>query len=241
MFLWRPFLERREVGAVDVVGPKVDVERLLLGRGLVDELQGRVSEAGGDVGAVHPGDRAPKAFGIDPDLLRLLVAGLEREREELRSHPFKIGQRDVITVGRDRGGIVDVALAAEVPFTKMPRRVADVLQRAGERRRLRIQPLGVAATGVLGAVIEEGVDAPALRVLARHERAAGRGADGRVDVELGEAETFGRQPVDVRRLYFLVTEAREVAPAHVIDEHEDEVRFLGRSLTRCERGTEAGK
>ena len=223
MFLWRPFLERREVGAVDVVGPEIDVEWLFLGRGLVDELQGRVSVAGRDLGAVHPGDRAPKAFGVGPDLLRLRVAGLEREREELRSHPFKIGQRDVITVGRDRGGIVDVALAAEVPFAKMSGRVADVLQRAGERRRLQIQPLGVTVTVVIGAVTEEGVDAPALRVLACHESAPRRGADRRVDVELGETETFGCQPIDVRGLRFRVAEAGEVAPAHVIDEHEDDV------------------
>ena len=71
---------------------------------------------------------------------------------------------------------------------------------------------------------EVGRDPPALRILAGGDRDPRRRADRRVDVELLEADALGGQAVDVRRLRVLVAEAREVRPAHVVDEDQDDVR-----------------
>ena len=91
------------------------------------------------------------------------------------------------------------------------------------------------------AVVEERRDAPALRILPGGQRAARGRADGRVHIELREANALGGEPIDVRRLRILVAEAGEVAPAHVVDEDHDEVRLpggLGRAPERNEQRRE---
>jgi hypothetical protein len=58
-------------------------------------------------------------------------------------------------------------------------------------------------------------------------------------MKLLEADALRRDAVDVRRLRVLVAEAREVAPAHVVDEDHDDVR-LRRGEQRT-KGEEAKK
>ena len=130
-----------------IVRPEVDVKWLFRRARRVDERQRGVGEAGGDLGALHPGDRLAEALGIGPDAPGLVVAGLEREREQLGTHALEIRQRGVETIGRDRRGIVHVALAAHVPFAEMAGGVACVVQHAREHGGLRIEPLGHAARG----------------------------------------------------------------------------------------------
>ncbi len=101
---------------------------------------------------------------------------------------------------------------------------ACVVQKAGDHWSLRVEPLGHAACGVIGAVAEVGCDAPALGILARRE-ADTRWRAGRCgDVERLEAQALGGEAVDVRGLGILVAEARKVSPAHVVDEDHDDVR-----------------
>ena len=115
-----------------------------------------------------------------------------------------------------------------MPFAEVPGGVAAGLQGARERRRPGFEPLRVAFGFVGRPGFEERVDTPALRILSGDEGAPRRGADRRIDVELLEAQAFGGQSVDIRRLRLLVAKAREVSPAHVVDQHEDEVGLAGR-------------
>ena len=60
-------------------------------------------------------------------------------------------------------------------------------------------------------------------VLAGHEAAARRRADGAAGVGLGEAHALGRQAVEVGRLDALLAVAAEVAVAEVVGQDEDDV------------------
>ena len=60
-------------------------------------------------------------------------------------------------------------------------------------------------------------------VLARHERAARRGAHGIACVDLREAHTVGGDAVDVGSLNALLTVAAEVTVAEVVGEYENDV------------------
>ena len=51
-----PFIQRREKRAVDVVRPEVEEEAAAGSAGLVDEGDCSLDEAGGDAGALGPGD-----------------------------------------------------------------------------------------------------------------------------------------------------------------------------------------
>ena len=56
---------------------------------------------------------------------------------------------------------------------------------------------------------------------------SGRGADGRIDVELLETDPFLGQSVDIGRLGGFVAEAGKVSPSHVVDEDENDVGLGG--------------
>src|SRR5687768_17115044 len=62
-------------------------------------------------------------------------------------------------------------------------------------------------------------------------RAARRRATRRADVEVGAAYPFRCEPVDVRRLRLLVTIARQIAIAEIVDEEQEDVgrRCTGRA------------
>lgn len=75
-----------------------------------------------------------------------------------------------------------------------------------------------------------------LRILAGSDRAARWRANGRVDVKLFESNSLFGEPVDVGRRCIGVAKAREIAPAHVIDEHENNVGTnFAELLLRCPR------
>ena len=164
-----------------------------------------------------------ETLGVGPNALGLFIAGLEGERQELGPHAFEVRQRGVETVSGDRRSIVDVALAAHVPLAEMTRGIAGVVQHAREQRCLRIEPLGHAARVVLGAVVEEGRDAPALWILARREADARGRTDRRGDVKLFEAQALGGEAIDLGRLRVLVAETGKVAPPHIVDEDHNEI------------------
>ncbi len=63
----------------------------------------------------------------------------------------------------------------------------------------------------------------ARRVLAGEDACPRWRADRASRVGVGEAHALRREPVDVRRLVERAAEAAQVAPAHVVDENEDEV------------------
>ena len=167
-----PFLQRWPPRTVDIVGPKIDEERLLRSSGLVDERDRGVDIAGGNFGAKHPGDRPAEALGIAPDLPGFFVAGLLSEGQKFRPHAFEVGEGLVEAIGRDRRCIIDIALSTEMPLTEVAGRVAMIVQDAGERRGFRIEPVGDSALGIVLPVVQVGVDLPSLRILPGGEGAA---------------------------------------------------------------------
>ena len=154
-----------------IVGPEVDIKRLPGGNGALHEGHRGIDKTATDLRALHPDDRSAEALGIGPDAARFPVARLEGERQQLGTHALKIRQAFVEAVGRDRRRVVDIALAAEMPLAEVAGGVAARLQQARQGRRLRIEPLGDPAALVVGAVVQVGGDAPALRVLAGGEGA----------------------------------------------------------------------
>jgi hypothetical protein len=62
-------------------------------------------------------------------------------------------------------------------------------------------------------------------VLARHQRAARRGADRAAGVILSEPQAFGGQAVDVRRFEFPLPVTAQIAVAEIVRLNEDDVGF----------------
>ena len=115
-----------------------------------------------------------------------------------------------------------------MPFSKMPRGIAGLLQRPREHRRLGIEPLRHAAPIVNGTVRKVRGDAPALRILTRRNRRARRRTNRRVHIKLLKAHALLCEPINLRRLRGLVPKAGKVPPPHVIDKHENDIWRRGR-------------
>ena len=208
-----------------VVRPEVDVERPAGGRGAADEVGGRVLVDGRDLRPVDVHDRPPPE-PVAAERVRRGRRAVERvaEAEDARAEPLEVRQRLLEAVLGDQRGLADVALAAHVPLAEVAGRVAGLVQEAGQHRGGGIEPLRNAAVVVRPAVVQERRDAVPLRVLPRADRDAGGRADRRVDVEPLEADALRGEAVDVLRLDPFVAEAGEIAPAHVVDKHEQHVR-----------------
>lgn len=230
-FIPSPFVKRWPEGAVDVIGPEVNIEGSLIGLALVDKLQGFVHEASGDFGALHPLKTLAEALGIGPDFTNNGVApfriGLEGEGEKLGADTFEVSQTLMETVIGDFGCVSNIALASHVPFAEVARLIAGLLELAGEGRGLGVEPLSHAAFFVIASIIEVGGDTPAMRVLSGGEGDTGGRADGRVDIEVGELNPFRGETVDMLG-FDGAAEAGEVRVAHVIDEDDDYVGPSGR-------------
>src|SRR5690349_7280874 len=119
----------------------------------------------------------------------------------------------------------------------MPRGVARIVQRSRQSWRARVEPLGHSAPLIFGSIIEVRRDVPARGILARREGNARWRADRSVDVELLESNPFGCETVDIRGFDFLVAEAGEVAPAHIVDQDENDIWMGVRSF--CGMGPSA--
>jgi len=75
---------------MNIVRPDVHVEGLLPGLRLLDERQGRVDEAAGDGGTLHPFDGSAEAFGIGPDPAGFILARLQGQRQEFRAQTLEV-------------------------------------------------------------------------------------------------------------------------------------------------------
>lgn len=224
-FVAPPFVEGRPPGAVDVIGPEVDDEGFFVGLGFVDESESGIDEASGDLGALHPLEAFAEAFGVGPDSTGFFAGSL-CEGKKLWSHAFEIGEALIEAVVGDGRGVIDVTLPSHVPFPKMTGGVSGFLELAGESGGFGVKPLSHPALDVIAPVVEVRGDAPAVRILSGGESDAGRGADGGVDVEVGELDPFRGESVDVLGVH-LSSEAGEVGVAHVIDEDDNDVGFGG--------------
>lgn len=61
------------------------------------------------------------------------------------------------------------------------------------------------------------------RVMPRHHRCAARRADGIEHIELAEIDPFAGKPIDVWRFQPRMLMARQIAPAPIIGEDENDV------------------
>ncbi len=117
--------------------------------------------------------------------------------------------------------------AAEVPLADAGGGVAFGLEALGQGfffKRELLGPLGDSETAVLWHVSGDPVgDVEAGGRLAGEQGGAGGGADGAGGVGLGEAHAVLGKLVDVGGLVVFGAVAAEVGPAHVVDEHDDDV------------------
>ncbi len=156
-------------GAMDVIGPNVDVEGLVFGGGLVDEADGGVDEARGDFGAEHPSDGLAEALGVGPDASGFGLSGFQRERQEFGTHALEVGEGFIEAIGGDGGCVIDVALSAHVPFAEVAGGVACLVEESWQSGGVGVEPVGDPAVVVVFAVSEVGSDIPAGRVLSGGE------------------------------------------------------------------------
>ena len=127
-----------------------------------------------------------------------------------------------------------VAAASEVPHADQGRRIAlaaqDVGDGLGAGRELvvaaRRQHLHVGLAGRV-AFVDHRVDAVARGVLSSQQAGSGRGAVRGAGVALREDRAGTGELIDVRRVDVAVADEAGVAPAHVVDQDEDDVRRTG--------------
>ena len=164
-----------------------------------------------------------------------LVAVRLDEGHGVRSGVVQAGDRPALAAVEDRGLVVAVGVGCrsalglgvgEMPLAEVGGAVAGLLEEAGQRGRVRVEPVGHASGVVLGRRREMLVDGVPGRVTPGHQgRAAGR-ADGVEHVELEEVRALSGEPVDVGGLQPRMAVAREVAPAPVVGEDDDDVRLF---------------
>jgi hypothetical protein len=176
---------------------QVEEERLVLA--LLHELQGFLREEivrPGLAFELHPLAVAEQVVGV------LLVGVLVVEVPEGVLEALKIGPPAV--VGKP-----------EAPLSDHGRRIAGVLQELRDGDVLRPErDLRVAA------------DVRVAHVVAGHQGAPGRRADGAPGIVLGEPHPFGGHLVEARGLELLLAVAAQVAPAQVVRVDEDDVGLL---------------
>ena len=251
----------REVGARAVVGWVGELAEVF-GEGVVGDLEREVRDGGGDVaekGAILVG--ADEGAGLFADEIGGVdlageggVGGGRGEVgagcEFLVRGEFGVADFDVplvvpevrrVEVVGDGLAVVAVeavetllernavgAGPAEAPFAETAGRVARGLEEFGERD-------GVGGDGelALGLHLAVVADERVAGMLARHEHAAGRGADVVAGVVVGELQALGGEAIEVGRADDFLTERAEVAVAEIVGEDEDDI---GRARRRGGRG-----
>ena len=128
----------------------------------------------------------------------------------------------------DLVGVARAVTASHSPFADACRAVARSLGQPREGhfalpqrllpRRALVAHLDGAAIG-LGIVDHAGMTG----VLARHEDAAGRRADGGARIVVRETHALGRHPVEIRRSDYLLAVAAQIAVSQVVGQDVDDV------------------
>ena len=113
-----------------------------------------------------------------------------------------------------------------MPFPKMSGGIARFLQGTGQHGGFGVEPLSHSPLNVVITITQIGGNFPTLWILTGGYGHAGWGTDGRVDVKLVEANSFLGEPVDMGSVCRFVSKAGKVAPSHIIDKYEDDVRPL---------------
>src|SRR4051794_6049949 len=127
---------RRKKRRMNIVRPKIYVERTFTGLGFVDKRYRCVDVGGGNLVTLHPTDRpVPKRIGSKRILLRLFaVVGIEKWKNT-RTEALEACERLVKAVLSDQGRIADVPLATHVPLAEVARCIASIVQNPREHWR----------------------------------------------------------------------------------------------------------
>ena len=217
-----------------------------------DKGQGLVALAVGEVLA-----RPARLQGVDEE-----VALLRAVRIEIAGRMADAAAADVDVVAL----LVGVpGSGAEVPFADVAGDVARCVQRFGDSHFVEVQvdvvsraeqpaPSRGDVARLPGAVGREFVQKRFVDVIGQSEprriaprlnRRPGRRTDGAGGVAVGEAHSLPGQPVDVRRLVILAPLARQILPAEIVDEDDDQIgwaiigrRPLGPDSSRPKRRVE---
>ncbi len=197
---------------------------------LRDEVDGHVGVEAGEIGLQFPKTRPFAEF------VRLL--GEEAffvGHQHAGPEPFEGRETMVEAIGRRPGRITDVAPAAKMPFADMRGVIAGALQQPRDIGQLGVEPVGLTDRSIIGAVADI-VDEADLGGKTPGQKARARGGtDRRRVIELRHQHAFARETVEVRGLDLLVPHRRQVAEAHVVDEHEQDI-----GLARCGRSGPVG-
>ena len=136
-------------------------------------------------------------------------------RRMLRPHVVRVRQAEVII--EPVRGREELRRTAQMPFPVNRRGVTALLQHPRQRHLVCVQ-------SDLRVRTQRAEDAHAIRITPRQQRRARRRAHRLRDVEIREANPALRQPVDVRRLVALRSEATHIRVGEIIAEDDDHIR-----------------
>src|SRR4051812_23275794 len=118
--------------------------------------------------------------------------------------------------------------------------ISSIVQCSGKGWRCGVEPIGHSAALVLSAILQVRGNAPTHWILARCNCDARGRADWRIYITLLEANSLGCEMIDVGALDLFVAVAGKVAPAHVVDKNEDDIRVSIRWLRSDQQRTKYG-
>lgn len=84
---------------MNIVGPKIDVKRLLGRNGLIDESDRILDKATGNFRSLHPRHRRTQSFCIFPNAFGFRPLRLHGKGQKLGPHPFEVCKATVEPVG----------------------------------------------------------------------------------------------------------------------------------------------
>ena len=163
------------------------------------------------------------------------------------SKPERIRKDDLVEplpTGRDRA----TPSPPEIPHAEEGRGITPVPERLGQGHRLGGEFRGIAGgqeslpgPARLLIRVDHGVDPVPGGVLARHQAGPRGGAVGGVGVGAGEMQATPGKAVEMWRLDEPVPRAAQVAPTHVVHQHDDDIGRPGLDRAREAQSTGQGE
>jgi hypothetical protein len=195
----------------------VNEEWFFLGSGFVDEFQTKVDkQIGGKPVRAENRIALRIFFAVEIKLFGAVAVGFDRK---INFAECGIERAHEAVLPRDA-----TVLLAEMPFAGHGGEVTGIAQDFGNRHAAREKD-AVEAARLWFDFIVEPAHAGLLRIQAAEESGA-RGATAWRVVKLAETQSISGERVQIRRGDF-AAETADVGEAHVVDEHDDDVRALG--------------
>ena len=156
------------------------------------------------------------------------------EGRRVRRRGMKVGGLPFRTAVEDGELVVAIRLrlrcalgqpTSQMPLAEVRRAIARLFEKARQRWRIRVQPVGHAALVILRRLREVLMHGIPRRIMPRHHSRATRRADGAEHIELLEVRALTSEPVQIWRLQKRMSVARQIPPPPVVGKNEDNVGF----------------